>query len=135
MVKRVIQEMKKQEIGVMPGKNKLYFGEDKILYATIVGEYTTEMAKLTYEFFELHKTKMMVDGKVKLFIDLTSARKASAGAKELMHLFSKDIGKIALIGFNPVARVIASFFIGNSTKKDINFFNTQEDAIEWLKEE
>ncbi|MFA5033150.1 MAG: STAS/SEC14 domain-containing protein [bacterium] len=127
--------MKKQEMEVRLGKSRIHFGEDKIFCATIVGEYTTEMAKLTYEFFELHKTEMMVDGKVRLFIDLTNARKASAEAKEFMHRLSNDIGKIALVGFNPVAKVIASFFMGNSKKKNINFFNTQEDAIEWLKEE
>jgi hypothetical protein len=127
--------MKKQEMEVRLGKSRLRFGEDKILYATVVGEYTTEIAKLTYDFFELHKNENMVDGKVKLFIDLTNARRASAEAKEFMHRLSQDIGKIALIGFNPVAKVIAGFFMGNSKKKNINFFNSQEDAVEWLKEE
>ncbi|MDD2891320.1 MAG: hypothetical protein PHE49_11895 [bacterium] len=126
--------MENKKIEIRLGKSILHFGEDKIFYATIVGEYTTEMAKSTYDFFELHKTEMMVDGKVKMFINLTNARKPSTEAKELMRLLSKDIGKIALIGFNPVAKVIAAFFMGNSRKKDINFFNTQGDAIVWLNE-
>ena len=42
--------------------------------------------------------------------------------------------KIALFGIHPVARVIASFVMGATKKKDIRFFKSREEAFLWLKE-
>ncbi|MFA5033149.1 MAG: STAS/SEC14 domain-containing protein [bacterium] len=128
--------MKKQGIEILAGKNRVYFGEDKILYADFVGELTVETLNLLYDFFNLNKSKMMVEGKVKILLDITSLGKPSMEARKLTYMLSlnKDIGKFAIIGLNPVARVIAAFFMGNSQKKDVKFFSTKESAIEWLKE-
>jgi len=43
-------------------------------------------------------------------------------------------GKVALFGLNPVARVIASFVMGVTRKKDMRFFKTREEALAWLRE-
>jgi hypothetical protein len=127
--------MKKQKKEIQIGPNKLYFEEDKIFYAILVGDLSAEIVKASYEFFERNKNENMVNGKVRIFADLTNSGKPSTEARKLTYLFSesKDIGKFALIGMNPVAKVIAAFFMGSSKKKDVKFFNTREGAIEWLK--
>ncbi|MDD5528661.1 MAG: STAS/SEC14 domain-containing protein [bacterium] len=127
--------MKKQEKEIWAGQNRLCFGEDKILYATLVGDLSAEIVNTLYVFFEQNKNENMVDGKVRFFVDLTNSGKPSMEARKLTYALSesKDIGKFAIIGMNPVARVIAAFFMGNSRKKGMKFFNTREEALEWLK--
>lgn len=130
-----MDKMKKQKIEIQLGPNKLYFGEDKIFYVILIGDLSAEIVNASYEFFERNKNKNMVDGKVRFFVDLTNSGKPSLEARKLTYDLSesKDIGKFAIIGLNPVAKVIAAFFMGNSKKKDMKFFNTREDALEWLK--
>ena len=43
------------------------------------------------------------------------------------------MGKIAFIGMNPVSRVLASFFMGITKKREMQFFKTKEDALTWLE--
>jgi hypothetical protein len=128
--------MKNKEKEIKLGPNRLYFGEDKIFHAILVGDLSAEIVNISYEFFERNKNENMINGKVRIFADLTHSGKPSMEARKLTYLFSesKDIGKFAIIGMNPVAKVIAAFFMGNTRKKDIKFFNTKEDAIEWLKQ-
>ncbi|MDD2891319.1 MAG: STAS/SEC14 domain-containing protein [bacterium] len=129
--------MKKQEIEIKVGPNKLCFGKDKILYATLVGDLSAETVNTLYEFFERNKNENMINGKVRFFVDLTNSGKPSMEARKLTYALSesKDIGKFAIIGMNPVAKVIAAFFMGNSKKKGMKFFNIKEEAIEWLQKE
>jgi hypothetical protein len=42
--------------------------------------------------------------------------------------------RIAIFGLHPVARVIASFIMGVTKKKEMRFFKTKEEALRWLKE-
>ena len=46
----------------------------------------------------------------------------------------EKIGKIAMFGMHPVARVVASFVMGVTNKEDMRFFKSKEDALLWLKE-
>ncbi len=49
-------------------------------------------------------------------------------------LEDKIFGKVALFGLHPVARVVASFFMGATKKKDMRFYKTRGEALAWLKE-
>ena len=49
-------------------------------------------------------------------------------------LENEKIGKVALFGLHPVARVIAAFIMGITRKKDMRFFKSKEEALAWLKE-
>ena len=46
----------------------------------------------------------------------------------------EKIGKVALFGLHPVARVIASFVMGVTKKEDMRFFRTKEEALAWIKD-
>ena len=71
-----------------------------------------------------------------MLIDITKAKKQSPEARMTWKELSEHekIEKIALFGLHPVARVLASFIIGQSKKKDMRFFKTKEEALAWLKE-
>ena len=125
-------EDKNREIWV--GKTRMYLGEDNVLRITVVGEVDKE----TQTAFNNAAYKLMstVEGKVRALVDLNKTGKTSPGARKRQVEVSEyeKVGKFALIGLHPVARVIASFFMGVSRKKDMRFFKTEAEALAWLKE-
>ena len=126
-----IRQVGEREIWV--GESKFFLDEDNILYETVVGEQNertaTEMLKVT------NKLQNMVEGKLNVLIDLNKAGTPSSEARKIGQEAFEDekIGKIALFGLHPVARVIASFVMGVSRKKDMRFFKSKEEALAWLK--
>ena len=116
------------------GESRYYLGEDDIFYETIVGKQDekTIIAALAAH----NRFKNMVDGKMKMLIDINKAGQLSSGARKIGRetLEDEKVGKVALFGLHPVARVIASFVMGVTRKKDMRFFKTKEQALEWLKQ-
>jgi len=125
-------ENKDREIWI--GKNRLYLDEDNIAYFVVVGEHDEKKAIALKEAFL--KLTDMVEGKVNALGDLNKAGKQSPEARKIWKELSenKKFGKIAIFGMHPVARVLASFVIGTTKKKDMRFFKTKEEALAWLKE-
>jgi ubiquinone biosynthesis protein UbiJ len=116
------------------GKNRIYLGDDKVLYLAILGEIDDKIQIAINEAcVELMR---MVEGKVNTLIDLNNAGKTSKEARKRQKEISESekTGKVALIGLHPVARVIAAFFMGISENKNVRFFKTRENALIWLKE-
>ena len=124
-------EEKDREIWV--GENRLYLGEDNILCFANVGEHDEKIAIGCKE--AILKLFNMVDGKVHGLIDLSKAGKQSPEARKIWKEISEleKTGKVALFGMHPVARVIASFVMGVSRKKDMRFFKTKKEALAWVK--
>ncbi len=123
---------KDREIWV--GKNRLYLGEDNIIHVANVGEIDEKMAIAIKE--AVLKLMNMANGKVHTLTDLNRAEKtSSAGRKVFKELAEHEKqGKNAFFGMHPVARVLASFFMGTTKKKEMRFFKTKEEALAWLKE-
>ena len=115
-------EEKEREIWI--GENRLLLGEDNILYQTLVGKIEEKDVILIQDASE--KLRSMVKGKVNTLVDLSRAGKPTPQAREIgrKRIEKEHIGKIALFGQHPVARVIASFIMGVTRKKDIRFFKT-----------
>jgi len=131
--KAEIREVSEREVWVE--EERLCLGEDNIFYVTSDGAVDEKMAikikEITLKFMR------MAEGKMHLLIDLNKAGKQSLEARKTWDELSEHekCGKVALFGLHPVARVIASFAMGISKKKDMRFFKTKEDALAWLKEE
>ncbi len=129
---RVKVEDKDKEMWI--GKTRMYFGGDNTIYVTAVGEVdgniATKQRDATIEILN------MAEGTVNIIVDLTRSGKLSPEARKVFRELTENekIGKLALFGMHPVARVIASFFMGATKKKDIRFFNSKEEALAWLKE-
>jgi hypothetical protein len=128
-------EEKDREIWI--GENRLYFGEDDIIYITIVGEIddkkASEIKMAILEFNRSFGKKIR-----KSLTDITMARKVSYKARRIFKELSEDDeiggGKGAIFGLHPVARVLASFFIGGPKNQDQRFFKSKKEALAWLKE-
>ena len=125
-------EEKGREIWV--GENRLYLGEDNIIYITSVGMKDDKIAIAIKDAYI--KMANMVEGKVDLLIDTNKGGQPSSEARRIIQggmLENEKTGKVALFGLHPVARVLASFVMGVTRKKDICFFKTREAALAWLK--
>ncbi|MDD5530970.1 MAG: STAS/SEC14 domain-containing protein [bacterium] len=132
-VERVLPKLTlKEERKILVGNHTFYLDRDNILYITIVGEIDDKKTNIILDAFT--KLQGMVKGKVNIFVNINNAGKLSIKTRTLptkLHM-NKKIGKIAIFGLTPVAKVIAAFFMGNSKTKGMKFFNTKEKAIEWL---
>ena len=134
MEKKSVEVKQVSEREMWVGESRFYLGEDNILYETVIGEQNarmaTEMRKVT------NKLLNMVEGKTDVLIDLNKAGTPSSEARKIgQEAFENEkIEKVALFGLHPIARVIASFVIGITRKKDMRFFKTREVALTWLKE-
>jgi len=119
---------------IMVGKNRLHLGNDNILFFTGIGEYDEKTA------FAIKEAGLrlanMVEGKVSVILDHNMAGKPSLKARAVFRKMTEHekFGKIAHWGVHPVARVLASFVMNISKKKDMRFFKTKEEALTWLKE-
>jgi hypothetical protein len=126
--------MEKKEREILVGESRIYLGEDNIIYITAAGSPDEKMAIANKE--AAVKVASMVEGKVKVLLDITAAGKQSTETRRVWkeYVESEKFGKFALVGLHPVAQVIASFVMGLSKKKDMRFFKTKQEALVWLKE-
>ena len=114
-------------------ENRLYLGEDDILYETLVGKQDVETVIAITEIHD--KFRSMVEGNLNVLIDLNKTGQPTSQARKtgMERLEKEGYGKVALFGMHPVARVLASFIMGVTKKEDMRFFKTKEDALAWLK--
>jgi len=117
------------------GGNKSSIIGNNIIHVVASGEQTRELAVMQYEMD--CKLASMIDGKVNFLIDVNKAGKNSPEARSIWTKTTENenTNKVAIYGLSPVARVLASFVIGVTKKKDIRFFITKEDALNWINEE
>jgi hypothetical protein len=127
-----IRQVSEREFWI--GENRMYLGQDDIIYYTAGGECDEGKAILIRDVaIRFHNANK---GKTNMLIDLDKAGKQSPEARNIWKELSEHekAGKIAILGLNPVARVIASFVMGIAKKEDMRFFKTKEEAFAWLKE-
>ena len=127
-----IKQVSEREMWV--GESRFYLGEDNINYIASFGGYMDEKQAIEASQAAL-RLMNMVQGKVNCLIDLNKAGQQSSKARKRWKEWGENekTGKVALFGLYPVARVIASFVIGVTRKRDIRFFKTREEALAWLK--
>ena len=74
-----IKQVSEREIWV--GESRFYLGEDDIFYETIVGKQDEKTVIAALEFH--NKFKNMVEGKMKMLIDVNKAGQVSSGARKI----------------------------------------------------
>ena len=113
--------------------NTVHFGEDNIVYVEAIGEQSDDVAMAHFQLSAQLNSK--TTGKLKYLINLNGAGKNSPMARKMWQGISEsDItDKVALYGIHPVAKVLASFVMGMTKRKNIRFFNSKKEATDWLK--
>ena len=130
--------MKKDNNEVWIGGNKIYLGEDNILYGIAEGDIDDEMALKINEVVLHFANHGKYEGdRLNTLVDVNKAGKHSSKARKIWGELAEHekAGKIAYFGLHPVARILAAFIMGVSKKKDLRFFKTKEEAITWLKQD
>ncbi len=121
---------------VMVGDCTIHLGDDDVFYITIIGEVDEEIAiRFMNTFEEIYKKF----GKKKrcVFVDNNNAGKISSKARKVFSKleYEENTDKVAIFGLHAVAKVLATFFMGITQKREIRFFNNKEEALLWLKGE
>lgn len=115
------------------GENKIYLDENNVLHYINVGEINDEIGLQSCE--AMAKVAAMGNEPVDYLIDLNKGGKVSYNARRMLKSYTENNvkGKLALWGLHPVARILASFFMGVTRKKDMRFFKSKDEAFEWFK--
>jgi hypothetical protein len=122
----------KKEISA--GKHRLSLSEDNIIYVLPSGSVSSEDSqKIRSAFLELFD---IAEDKLKVLADLNNAGKPSLQARKVAREILKTdrIQKLAFVGMNSIAKVIAKFMLNFLAKKEARFFETKEEALSWLNE-
>ena len=92
------------------------------------GRIANEIKDVSFRM--INSVKVKVDD----FIDINKTEKASPEAKKVWKKLSEleKFRKIVIIGLHLVSKVLVTFVIKSSGKKDFRFFNNKELAIKWL---
>jgi len=123
------------------GKNKVWMGEEGIVYVKIVrmvGEQ--DISDLiegikAYAKGPFDKLKIAVDTEdLKITASIRSSQFRKVAAHKARNCAQDmPIGKVAIFGRSTVERTIASFVIAASRMENMKLFSTKEQALEWLK--
>lgn len=115
------------------GDNETSLVDSNIIHVIARGEQTDDLAKVQGEINQRFIDK--VEGQIHYLIDLNECGKNSPGARSKWYELSEEekTAKVAIFGMHPVARVLASFVMKVSKKKNMQFFYTREEAMKWLK--
>ncbi len=117
------------------GESTVCLHEDNILHATIVGDCDEETAIGIRNAG--NTLTCLVEGPVNVLVNFDRAGEASRAARRIFEEMTKHekTGAVAFVGFHPVARVLASFFMGMLRGQHMRFFKTEEEALDWLGKE
>ena len=126
-----IKQISEREIWV--GDCRLYLGDDNIIYNTAAKNPDEEQALAICD--AVNKLALIPQEKVCMLIDITNTGRPSAKARKIFSDLEENdqIRKHAFFGAHPVARILATFFISFNKRKNLQFFETKEQAMAWLK--
>lgn len=118
---------------ILIGQNSARIFEGNIILVTIVGQLSTEISRMIYA--ETRKLERLIGGEVNYLIDLNRAGKNSPEANRIWKHAAEEpqVYRVAQFGLHPVAKVLASFVNSLTSKNNIRFFNSMEEAIVWIK--
>ena len=127
-----VRQINDKELWV--GGNHTLLLDDNLIYIIANGEQTDKIAIAQTKICD--QLSILAGKKVDYLIDLNKAGKSSPVARKQWRKISEDqkTNKVALFGIHPVARVLASFVMGVSKKRDMLFFKTKEEALKWIND-
>jgi hypothetical protein len=98
----------------------------------------SEGQEITKEFVgEVNKLIGVMDKEIKILIDASEGGKSTSNARSIYVEFAKSFeeGKVAIFGSTTLIRVVASFIVRAAGRGNVRFFATEEESLNWLKED
>jgi len=117
---------------IFVGDSTAYIDDHNIVHITAIGD-TDDASAQQIRSVALGYMEGL-EGPVDCIIDMNTAGKPSSKARKIFKELSDHhrINKVALFGIHPVAEVLASFMIGISRRRNIRFFRSKDEAMDWL---
>jgi UDP-N-acetylmuramyl pentapeptide synthase len=116
-------------------KTRVYLGDDGIVRVVSIGDQTPE------EMIEVRRVVLnlgrSIPGKVKILNDLSRMGRSLPGsrAEAAQSIKLEKVDKVASYGASTLNRVIASFIMrASGMGNKVRYFETEAEALEWLKE-
>ncbi|MCP4677589.1 MAG: hypothetical protein GY854_19155 [Deltaproteobacteria bacterium] len=132
----MMEEIRVSERAIRVGENRIFLTDDmKVICYVNIGDIDEEIAR---SFKRSHRELLkLFEGKVNVLVDLNKAGKTTSRSRKVLdELVDNDRSyKLACFGAHPVAKIIASFFLKMSNKKDTRFFKNEEEALSWFAED
>ena len=118
----------------MPHAN-MRMGDDHILRVAFVGDTGERGAQAFIEALGPFLEATTETEPLYAILDATRAGKLSAKARNIFFGLNRDsrVGQVAVIGTRRYLRVLGSFILKATRRDNIGFFDTEEQAIAWLK--
>jgi hypothetical protein len=110
-------------------------GDDDILHFTFIDDLSDKDAK-TYREDVMSFAEATIEAEpLPMFVDSSRLGKVSPVFRKVIVELLRDprIGKMAAVGANRYARVLATFFTKATGRDDARFFDSEEEALTWLK--
>lgn len=109
--------------------------DEKLKLGRFSGNIKYMDEKLASEIIKKENELMEEHGKINWIIDLSGTEKYSSKARKMFSdaVKNTEIIRMAMIGASVFVRVVVNFILARSGVKNAKHFETEEEALEWLK--
>ncbi len=115
--------------------HKLTIEDDGILRFSMIGNMDHLGAEAMYLDFQQYLKAATQENPVNAVFDSSETEKVSSAARKTLARLNGDphFGNIAILGASRTMRVLASFIGKATNRSNFDFFDTEEAALQWLK--
>jgi hypothetical protein len=124
---------KRKDREIFVGKNRFYLGKNDIIYITLKEDVNKEaILKMRGAFFKL---LMIANEKCNVLAINKKTGTPSFFANKIFKEVSEgeNIEKVAILNMDSGTRGISSFMSRFYKNENLNYFDSKEDALMWLK--
>lgn len=110
---------------------------DNIIRTTFIGDIDNEAFDAFMKDIQPFLEQASPEKPLKSFMDASREGKYSARARQELARLGRDprIGSVAVINSQPFTRVMGVFMMKVTGRDDIRFFDDEESALAWLREQ
>jgi hypothetical protein len=115
--------------------HEMRMGDDGILRVAFIGDMDREDVEAYIRDLAPFRATATEAKPLTIIVDTSRLGKASSAARKAFIGLANDprIGRSALIGVNRYVRVLAGFLAKAAGRENYRFFDSEEEAVAWLK--
>ena len=117
--------------------HELRMGNDGILRVAFIGDMGKDDVEAYIRDLAPFRATATKEKPLTMIIDTSQQGKASSAARKAFVELANEprIGRLALIGVNRYVRVLVGFLARAAGRENFRFFDSEEEAVAWLKNE
>jgi hypothetical protein len=117
--------------------HEISMGDDGILRLAFIGDMVGEDIEIFIKDFTPFLEAATEVEPLNILADASRAGKTSSAARKAYVRLNRDLrgGKVAVVGARRYGRVLVSFILKATGRDNVRFFDSEEEALAWLKAE